>query len=359
MRRRHSPPRPNEIEPWPPIEQYDAGRPLSRCPAVGPVDADRVVPSHAGSVGVSAYGKVVRTAPSATWTVATPERSSIAGTCRTTEGSFVAAAPVPIVSVPTGGAVSPATAVVAPGRPVRRAHASSAARRERCARRRSCVVNRSPLPACSGALSLFADDRPEEAHHDEEAGEHRDQGEAAVRRAGTGVGHELQPDPKTSAQPMNRTVNSVFVLGALNQHQGRPALGGRRRAQESATIRALTPIATTKLTDSILLNGAKGCKRRASITDRWAGPWTDVSARMLTNRRPSSSPRDARPSVDDHGPEAVPVCRRDGIGAVRSLPTSHRPPRWYRGWQAFWPGQARSLSVGFPADEPESEWERQ
>ena len=48
----------------------------------------------------------------------------------------------------------------------------------------------------SPAAASVADDRPEQAHRDEEAREQGDEPERAVRRAGALVRHELQADPE-------------------------------------------------------------------------------------------------------------------------------------------------------------------
>src|SRR5439155_3274875 len=45
-------------------------------------------------------------------------------------------------------------------------------------------------------VTLLPDHRPDEAHHDEEAGEHRDEPDPAVRRVGTLMRDELESDPK-------------------------------------------------------------------------------------------------------------------------------------------------------------------
>src|SRR5687768_11960800 len=91
--------------------------------------------------------------------------------------------------------------------------------------------SRSSRPAVNGRASgpptSLADDRPEEAHHDEEAGEQGDQPEPAVRRVGALVGHELESDPEG-----DRPANEQQTEQPLRVRAGDPpgpsgtALGG-------------------------------------------------------------------------------------------------------------------------------------
>ena len=77
------------------------------------------------------------------------------------------------------------------------------------------------------------DHRPEQPHHDEEAAEQGDEPEAAIRRARTDVGHELQPDAGTDRpDDEQRGEQELRVRVGHPPDPARTALGRQRLAFE-------------------------------------------------------------------------------------------------------------------------------
>ncbi len=143
---------------------------------------------------------------------------------------------------------------------------------------------RSPTGRPSG---LFPDHRPEQPHHDEEAGEEGDQAKAAIRRARADVRHQLEDDPEADRPDDEQEREEELRVGVRHPADPAGATFARQRGLQDDEDHQRDDGSTDPEGDRLLEGHEEQLHRSAMLAD---GTLRDVPPQPAI-RGPGSGPR--------------------------------------------------------------------